>query len=157
MMCDNCIHKDVCENYRIADPEVMAHCKHYKGFITARSDINKLLNKINEEFEHQERIIDDLRKENNSLKDEHYKDKQLQIMETRLTTLKQELHRGFHLSEKEAIAATAWMQKHNQEEHNNTSGGAIGGRYSYCFTPTSIGIIGTIRCSCGAEFTFQEI
>ena len=109
MMCDKCIHKDVCVDYRVADPEVVVHCKHYKGFITVRSDINKLLNEISEKFEHQERIIDDLRKENNSLKDEHYKDKQLQIMETRLTTLKQELHRGFHLSEEEAIAATKWM------------------------------------------------
>ena len=35
--------------------------------------------------------------------------------------------------------------------------GCCGGRYSYKFVPTSLGVSGVIRCHCGAEFEFQEI
>lgn len=27
----------------------------------------------------------------------------------------------------------------------------------HAFVPTSIGTIGTVKCSCGAEFTFQDL
>lgn len=42
MICDNCIHKDVCENYRVANPEVMVHCKHYKGLFETEREWYRL-------------------------------------------------------------------------------------------------------------------
>jgi len=46
-----------------------------------------------------------------------------------------------------------------KEEHNKTcpfadpmKQGAIGGRFTYCFTPTGLGCIKTIKCACGEEF-----
>lgn len=36
-------------------------------------------------------------------------------------------------------------------------GGTIGGSYTYKFTPTSIGVFGTVECSCGERFDFSEL
>ena len=33
----------------------------------------------------------------------------------------------------------------------------VGGKYIYKFVPTSIGTIGKVVCSCGEEFTFQDL
>lgn len=30
MICDNCIHKDVCRDAYVADEELMVYCKHYE-------------------------------------------------------------------------------------------------------------------------------
>lgn len=42
------------------------------------------------------------------------------------------------------------------EEHKKfckiKSTGAIGGRYTYSFTPTGLGVISTVKCACGEEF-----
>lgn len=50
-----------------------------------------------------------------------------------------------------------WKAQHEKEKHNGSSyAGAIGGRYTYEFTPTSIGEFGRIRCSCGDHFDFDD-
>lgn len=65
---------------------------------------------------------------------------------------------SFNISKKEWEAIKQWQEKHIKEKHNgNDYAGAIGGRYTYEFTPTSIGDIGAIKCGCGAEFTFKEL
>lgn len=110
---------------------------------------------------------DRLRKENVELRDEHYKDKELQKWRDAAHQAQDDLHRGFPISEKEWEAVKAWMEQHDREAHSLDSdddstlvvkrGGAIGGNYKYEFIPTSIGVIGTVYCSCGASFQFQEI
>lgn len=48
--------------------------------------------------------------------------------------------------------------KHIKEKHFCTQyGGAIGGSYSYTFTPTSLGTVGEIKCTCGDKFCFREL
>ena len=50
-----------------------------------------------------------------------------------------------------------WKEQHEKEKHNgNSYARAIGGRYTYEFTPTSIGAFGRIRCSCGDHFDFDD-
>ncbi|MBO5435925.1 hypothetical protein J6A31_09035 [bacterium] len=78
--------------------------------------------------------------------------------------LKEEQHYGFPITKDEREKIDLWIEEHDLKEHGLftaddrlAAGGCIGGRYVYSFTPTSIGIIGTIQCSCGAEFTFQTI
>lgn len=64
----------------------------------------------------------------------------------------------FDITENEQKAIDEWVEKHTQEKHNGSHySGAIGGRYTYEFTPTSIGTVGVIKCSCGDEFTFKEL
>ena len=62
----------------------------------------------------------------------------------------------FKPSQKEYDNALAFMDKHDREKHGKTDEvprycGAIGGGYSYVFTPTSLGNSLKIICSCGEE------
>ena len=105
-----------------------------------------------------------LEEENARLRDEHFKDEELQAMKKQYEQLKEELRRGFGISESEWAAIQEWKRKHEEEKHgaNYAAGkmrysGAIGGSYDYIFTPTSIGTIGEIRCSCGDKFCFQNM
>lgn len=110
---------------------------------------------------------DRLRKENAELKNEHYKDEELQKWKAIAEEARADCNRGFPISEREWEAVKAWMDQHDREAHSLDSdddsslavkrGGAIGGNYKYEFIPTSIGVIGTVYCSCGASFQFQEI
>lgn len=101
--------------------------------------------------------IERLRERVAELEDEHFKDVKLGEMKDSLIKMQEEFYRGFPISKDEKHEVVNWMKKHEEESHKGMSSGTIGGRYTYCFTPTSIGEIGTIRCSCGAEFTFREL
>ena len=113
----------------------------------------------------QKNLNDRLREENAKLKDEHYKDEELQMWKQKYEEAKEELYNGFGITNAEREKINEWQKKHDAEAHGLTdskmrlkAGGAIGGRYHYKFLPTSIGVSGTCVCGrCGAEFEFQEI
>lgn len=128
------------------------------------TNINECLEKIKEEVEIKDRTIRRLREENKKLKDETYKDTELQEMKKTFDKLFADYSRSFPISEEEWESIGAWMRSHEEEVHNIKTDeqrmraqGCSGGRYSYIFTPTGLGISGVVRCSCGAEFEFQEI
>lgn len=105
-----------------------------------------------------------LEEENKRLKDEVWKDEELQKMNTEYEKMKSEYLRGFPITAKEGKAISSWKKKHEEEVHGLTTeakrlkaAGTIGARYSYHFVPTSIGTSGVVRCSCGTEFEFREI
>ena len=65
---------------------------------------------------------------------------------------------SFHITKEEDKAINAWVKNHIFERHQGRRcTGAIGGSYTYEFTPTSIGEIGTVKCTCGDEFCFREL
>lgn len=105
-----------------------------------------------------------LMSENARLKSKNYKDEELTAMRVQLEAMRKDYYRGFSISEEEQKNIRNWMDKHDEEVHNCHTledkikrGGCIGGTYKYEFVPTSIGTVGTVKCSCGAEFTFQDI
>ena len=104
----------------------------------------------------------ELQEENKRLKDEHYEKSELKTMKENLEEMKKSCYRGFPLSEDEEEAIETWKAEHIKECHPETKKnpfafGAIGGNFSYEFTPTSIGNIGKIKCCCGKEFTFRDL
>lgn len=131
-------------------------------------NINKTIDTFVEDIKHElqgkDIRIEYLEKQNQKLRDEKYKDNELLRMEVELKSMKEDYYRGFPISEEEQKSIREWMDKHDEEVHHARTlgdklklGGCCGGRYTYKFTPTSIGTIGTVKCSCGAEFTFQDI
>lgn len=114
-------------------------------------------------YQDAEAAIEKLEKENKALKDEHYKDGELQRIQEELTSLKRARYRGFPISEEEQEKIKKWQKEHDKEVHGVTDikgyltkAGAIGGDYTYEFVPTSIGTFGSVKCTCGAKFEFQE-
>lgn len=98
-----------------------------------------------------------LKKENQELKEEHYKDNEIQRLLKENQSLKEESRRGFKLSEEEEEMIKEWCEDHVKFNHRGKRSGAIGGRFTYNFTPTSIGTCGDITCSCGTTYRFRDI
>ena len=150
------INKYKTYEYSIGDPETGKWCTVY--------ELDEALRAIKVRNMHDQDRIRYLENENKKLKEENYKDEELQAIKTQLEKMREDYHRGFPISEKEYSNIQEWMNKHDEEVHNCHSlddklrrGGCIGGTYRYEFIPMSIGTIGTIKCNCGAEFVFQRI
>lgn len=61
------------------------------------------------------------------------------------------MSRSFGLNNEEDKMLFEWLYKHDETcplKHNQ---GAIGGRLTYCFTPTGLGDVIKVKCSCGEE------
>lgn len=82
---------------------------------------------------------------------EYSKDSEIANLQEENKQLRTDLYRGFPISKKENEAICQWQKQHK------CCGGAIGGSYTYEFTPTAIGTIGIIKCSDGSSFTFREL
>lgn len=109
-----------------------------------------------------EQRIKCLEGENKRLKDEQYKDSEMQRMKAELKEAKEDLYRGFSISKEEEEKIREWELKHDAEVHGLKTmkqrlraGGCCGGRYSYHFIPTSIFTIGIVKCNCGEEYKFK--
>lgn len=138
---------------------------HYKGEYIQVLPVEECVKSILSRIESYEDTIERLKEENKKLKDEVWKDEELQDMKEQLDKMKAKYYRGFPISKQEEIAIKEWKEKHEEEVHGLTTPmkrmnacGASGGRYSYHFFPTSIGCSGVVRCnSCGEEFEFCKI
>lgn len=117
-------------------------------------DVDRAIKTIKDEFDSNKRMISDLREENARLKSSAYKDEELQKMKSKLEEMREDYNRGFPISEEEHKQIKDWMIEHKKCQSNL---GTIGGGYEYYFIPTSIGIIGTVKCSCGSKFTFRGL
>ena len=94
--------------------------------------------------------IKSLVEENKRLKSEYYKDIELQNLQSKYDELKKDAYRGFPITEEESKRIYEWKYKHEMQGHPRAS-------YSYIFTPTALGLVGRIKCSCGAEFDFRKL
>lgn len=119
---------------------------------------------IMDECKNKDMRIDRLVKENKRLTDEYDKDEEIQKMNQQLYNMREGLRRGFPITEIENERIKKWKNEHEEKVHGITKsskkiryGGAIGGSYTYHFTPTSIGVFGTVECSCGVRFDFSEL
>lgn len=90
-----------------------------------------------------------LREENKRLKDDHYKDEELQLMKNKLEEFQEDLARGFPIWECDQIKIDKWVEEHKKK--------CPYCYFQYIFTPTEIVDFGEIKCCrCGDIYTFQE-
>lgn len=114
------------------------------------------LNDLEEQIEKTKKIIKEYEENINA-------DVRIQELKAKLEDARQDLYRGFGISQEESEEITAWKEKHDVERHGLNSldkklraGGTIGGRYHYQFVPTSIGIVGTCVCENCERKAFTE-
>lgn len=126
--------------------------------------VEDYLELIKKKFQEKNNTIKRLQEENYKLKEEYNKDEEIQKMKAELDKMRSDYYRGFPISEAEQNAIEKWKKKHDLQAHGLDTlrkrvkaGGCCGGRYTYHFLPTSIGVSGTVKCHCGAEFEFQEM
>ena len=132
------------------NPKNTGQFRHIRPLSESIDNLQYWFSSLNEEIQ---RVSD----ENARLKDEHYKDEELQAMKTKMEEAiakKDEIWhdclRGFPISESEQEQINNWMKKHDTEEHKNPKQyhGCSGGDFSYEFYPTAIGTSGVIICDC---------
>ena len=89
------------------------------------------------------------------------KDEEIQKLKEEIERLKakpKKIGLCFEINAEELGEINKWIDKHIEEKHNGSHyAGAIGGRFSYRFVPTSIGEIGEVFCTCGDSFCFREL
>ena len=126
------------------------------GNIWIMDDIKKTLQQVYDHY----RIVcnrnDYLTKEIEKVKSEKYADEELSKLKSEYDKMKSDYYRGFPISEEEDKNIKEWEK--NQQKKSPGIGGAAGGRFTYKFTPTGLGTVGTIIDGfTGDEFTFQEL
>ena len=96
-----------------------------------------------------------LREENKRLKDEAYKDSELQMMKSKCEAMKEELNRGFPITEDEELMINAWMVNHMRSKHQVV--GCSNGQFKYEFQDFAEVSVGSVVCTeCGESFTFRQ-
>lgn len=60
----------------------------------------------------------------------------------------------FSLSKEQLVELAVWDRKHECKLKENS--GAIGGRLTFSFTPTGLGVIAKVKCGCGEELDLSE-
>ena len=61
----------------------------------------------------------------------------------------------FELTEEEEQKYRTWIKEHNEDCQIKYSG-AIGGKITFQFTPTSLGVITKVICGCGEELILTD-
>lgn len=162
------------------------HIAMKNGEFLRVEDLDTVCEQLKSIFDDQEAENTRLRENLKSITDEKWKDDELQKLRKQRDDALADMSRGFSITQEENDHINAWKKEHDEYQHGLKSdlercraGGAIGGRYSFDFTGTSIGTFGTCYCSscrskaienCGgdikvyrklmkeydAEFSFQE-
>ena len=123
-------------------------CYRKEEFIDILTDLADYLKEADEE---RKKAVDKLAEFN--------KDEKIQELEKKLAAQKQRANdtRSFSIEPEDVKRIDDWKARHEAEKHNGSGyAGAIGGRYTYEFTPTSRGTFGRIRCSCGDHFDYDD-
>lgn len=124
--------------------------------------LDQHLSAISDILERKKESLDRLRKENELLKSKHYKDEELIKLKTENEKLRAMIKNGFEITNEETENINQWKIKHEEKKHGRKNKemfltGTGGGNYTYTFVPTGLGVFGSIRCSCGAEYCFRDL
>ena len=125
-------------------------------FSKAVETISDVYEQLTEQLQSLRNQCDDLQAR---LNDQYANDKEIVRLQEIIDEQDSELQYGFGITKEENEIITEWIKKHNLKEHGSETVyyGAIGGGMTYIFTPTSIGTVCKIKCSCGEEFCFREL
>lgn len=113
-----------------------------KKFDAAIDIVQTLFEEANEE-------IDNLYKELAAIKEEKWRDKELQKIQKQLEDARSDMSRGFPITKDELEQINKWKKSHDTKIHKNSEGyhGTAGGGYTYEFYPTGIGTFASCYCN----------
>ena len=121
--------------------------------------MDELCEILKEKFIAQDHAIEYLEFENKKLKEGVWEKEEVSKLKREYEGMKRKYYNAFVVTDEQWNKIHEWQDKHTKEKHNDNAmrGGAIGGEYTFVFTPTSIGTYGYIKCNCGEEYVFSEL
>ena len=115
------------------------------------NDVAKLAGQLVDQFERQERQIKHLQEENRKLKEGVWEKEEVARLKRDFEKMYVEHSLGFSITPEQNAKIKEWMKKYEGQHF-----GAIGGAFTYSFTPTGIGTFATIIGPDGDKLEFQE-
>jgi hypothetical protein len=70
--------------------------------------------------------------------------------------LDRELGLQFCILASEELKVRQWQKKHVNDKHQMSNESTTGGRWTYSFSPTGLGMIRTVTCACGATLNLTD-
>lgn len=134
-----------------------------KDFILGEQECKEALKKLDHNINLLLQSIHSLKEKNKELKEElndkYANDKKIVELTVTVDNLERNLKDSFRVYDSEWEKIREWQTSHNQEKHNSkkSSFGVSGGQWTYLFTPTGIGTIVTVKCTCGDELCVREL
>ena len=114
-------------------------------------DITELTGQLVEQFERQERRIKYLQEENRKLKEGVWEKEEVARLKSDYEKMHEIYSLGFPITPEQNAKIKEWKKKYEGQHF-----GAIGGAFTYHFTPTSVGTFATIVGPDGDELEFQN-
>jgi hypothetical protein len=132
--------------------------KCVNGKLITIPPMDELCEMLKEKFAEQALTNELLKEENEKLKSNVWADETMADLKNKYEVMWRAYYDGFPISIEEKKVLLEWIRSHEEDKHNGELySGAVGGAYTYKFTPTSIGTIGEIECNCGEKFCFREL
>ena len=114
-------------------------------------DITKLAGQLVDQFEMQERQIKYLQEENQKLKEGVWEKEEVARLKRDYERMREKYYLGFPITPEQDAKIKEWKKKYKGQHF-----GAIGGAFTYHFTPTGIGTFATVTGPDGDKLEFQE-
>lgn len=108
---------------------------------------------------HHKELIDEnkrLKEELNSIRQEKWKDKELQKLKQENEKLQKDLIRGFPIYEEEQEKIYEWLESHHNEKEKLPRKNPNHGISKYVFESYPMVTFGTVYCKCGKYFQFKQ-
>lgn len=120
-----------------------------------KDNVDQICQDIKDLYNKKENYILSLESELRTLKDEKWKDKEVQRLKEENERLRQANLNGFPISENQNKLLNKWIDQHYTNRHQAPADskrridmqGVSGGLFTYVFLPTAIGTSGTCRCN----------
>lgn len=131
-----------------------SYCAYRDGKFVEVPKIDELCLALKDKFMRQEEKIKYLSEENRKLKEGVWEKEESSRLESEYERMKHEYYNfGFPITEKEKEKIDEWAKTHEC----TTRGTRAEGYRKFIFSPTELGVVGEVKCSCGQTFTFREL
>ena len=131
-----------------------SYCAYRDGKFVEVPKIDELCLALKDKFMRQEEKIKYLSEENRKLKKGVWEKEESSRLESEYERMKHEYYNfGFPITEEEKEKIDEWAKTHECK----TRGTRAEGYRKFIFSPTELGVVGEVKCSCGQTFTFREL
>lgn len=127
------------------------YSRYYGGDFVTVPSFDNIIKSLTVRYKDTLSNVKSLEEEVAKYKDEHFKDTELGKLLEERNKYRKLYYQSFYLTDEEKEKIKQWMKIHSNtdKEHIHDE--------SYVFTPTPLGTIGKVKCTCGKEFEFREL